>query len=79
MVDAGRIVCPRRSAHGPFSVGRDRAVRGQEEHEAALRCGATVDEIRDALVHVAAYCGAPTARQAFLAAHAGLREAGALP
>ena len=47
--------------------------------KAALRCGATVDEIRDALVHVAAYCGAPTARQAFLAAHAGLREAGALP
>ena len=44
----------------------------------ALRCGATVDEIKDVLVHVTAYCGAPAGRQAFLAVHEALLEAGAL-
>ena len=44
----------------------------------ALRCGVSVEEIREALVHVAAYCGAPAGRQAFVAAHAALVEAGAL-
>ncbi len=44
----------------------------------ALRCGATVDEITDVLVHVTAYCGAPAGRQAFLAVHEALLEAGAL-
>lgn len=45
----------------------------------ALNCGATVDEIREALVHVTAYCGAPAGRQAFSAAHEALISAGALP
>jgi 4-carboxymuconolactone decarboxylase len=44
----------------------------------ALRCGATVDEIKDVLVHVMAYCGAPAGRQAFQAVHEALLEAGAL-
>ena len=44
----------------------------------ALSCGATVDEITDALVHVTAYCGAPAGRQAFIAAHEALVAAGAL-
>ena len=45
----------------------------------ALACGATVDEIRDVLVHLTAYCGTPAGRQAFQAAHEALRSAGALP
>ena len=45
----------------------------------ALNCGATVDEIREVMVHVTAYCGSPAGRQAFLAAHAALLDAGALP
>jgi alkylhydroperoxidase/carboxymuconolactone decarboxylase family protein YurZ len=45
---------------------------------AALRCGATVDEIKDVLVHVTAYGGAPAGRQAFQAVHEALLEAGAL-
>ena len=44
----------------------------------ALTCGVTVDEIREALVHVTAYCGAPAGRQAFTAAHEALIAAGAL-
>jgi len=44
----------------------------------ALRSGATVDDIRDVLVHVTAYCGAPAGRQAFFAASRGLRAAGAI-
>ena len=44
----------------------------------ALACGVTVDEIREALVHVTAYCGAPAGRQAFTAAHEALVAAGAL-
>jgi 4-carboxymuconolactone decarboxylase len=46
--------------------------------KAALRCGATVDEIKDVLVHVMAYGGAPAGRQAFQAVHEALLEAGAL-
>ncbi len=45
----------------------------------ALACGATVDEIRETLVHVTAYCGAPAGRQAFSAAHKALVSGGALP
>ncbi len=45
---------------------------------AAIRCGASVDDIRDVLVHVTAYCGAPAGRQAFRAASRGLRSAGAI-
>jgi alkylhydroperoxidase/carboxymuconolactone decarboxylase family protein YurZ len=46
---------------------------------ASLRCGATVDEIRDVLVQVGAYCGAPAARQSFQAAHETLVADGVLP
>jgi len=46
--------------------------------KAAVRTGATVDDIRDVLVHVTAYCGAPAGRQAFLAASRGLRAVGAI-
>jgi 4-carboxymuconolactone decarboxylase len=46
---------------------------------AALGTGASIDEIKDALVQVMAYCGAPSGRQAFLAAHAALVQAGAIP
>ncbi len=44
----------------------------------AVRSGASVDDIRDVLVHVTAYCGAPAGRQAFLAASRGLRAVGAI-
>jgi alkylhydroperoxidase/carboxymuconolactone decarboxylase family protein YurZ len=46
---------------------------------AAVGLGATPDEIADVLAQVMAYCGAPAARQSFLAAHEALIEAGALP
>jgi 4-carboxymuconolactone decarboxylase len=36
---------------------------------AALASGATVDEIKEVLVHITVYCGTPAGRQAFLAAH----------
>jgi 4-carboxymuconolactone decarboxylase len=45
----------------------------------AIRNGVTLDEIKEILVHVTAYCGTPAGRQAFLAAHSSLKEAGALP
>jgi len=46
--------------------------------KAAIRTGASVEDIRDVLVHVMAYCGAPAGRQAFLAASRGLRAVGAI-
>jgi 4-carboxymuconolactone decarboxylase len=45
----------------------------------ALRNGATVDQIRETLLHATAYCGVPAGLQAFKAAHEALIEAGALP
>ena len=45
----------------------------------ALASGATVDEIRDVLVHLTAYCGTPAGRQAFRAVHEALLSVGALP
>jgi 4-carboxymuconolactone decarboxylase len=36
---------------------------------AVLASGVTVDEIKEVLVHITAYCGTPAGRQAFLAAH----------
>jgi 4-carboxymuconolactone decarboxylase len=41
---------------------------------AALACGVTVDEIKEILVHVTAYCGTPAGRQAFLAAHETIKS-----
>jgi 4-carboxymuconolactone decarboxylase len=40
---------------------------------AAVASGVTVDEIKEALVHITVYCGTPAGRQAFLAAHEALR------
>jgi 4-carboxymuconolactone decarboxylase len=45
----------------------------------AVRNGVTVDEIKEILVHVTAYCGTPAGRQSFLAAHDALVECGAIP
>jgi Uncharacterized homolog of gamma-carboxymuconolactone decarboxylase subunit len=42
----------------------------------ALATGVTVDELQDVLTHVSVYCGTPTGRQAFLAAHRALQSAG---
>jgi 4-carboxymuconolactone decarboxylase len=44
----------------------------------ALSSGVTVEEIREVLVHATVYCGTPAGRQAFLAAHAALKAAGAI-
>jgi len=44
----------------------------------ALASGVAVDEIREVLLHATVYCGTPAGRQAFLAAHAALKEAGAI-
>src|SRR5689334_20169293 len=44
----------------------------------ALASGVTVEEIREGLLHATVYCGTPAGRQAFLAADAALKEAGAL-
>ncbi len=45
----------------------------------ALTAGVSVTEIEEALTHVTVYCGTPTGRQAFLAAHEALVATGALP
>ena len=42
--------------------------------KAALASGATVDEIKEALVQITVYCGTPAGRQAFLAAHDALKS-----
>ena len=36
---------------------------------AALSSGVTINELKEILVHITAYCGTPAGRQAFLAAH----------
>jgi len=45
----------------------------------ALRNGASVEQIRETLLHAVAYCGIPAGMTAFKAAHEALIEAGALP
>lgn len=40
---------------------------------AAVASGVTIDEIKEALVHITVYCGTPAGRQAFLAAHETLK------
>jgi 4-carboxymuconolactone decarboxylase len=44
----------------------------------ALSSGVTVEEIQEVLLHATVYCGTPAGRQAFLAAHAALKAAGAI-
>jgi 4-carboxymuconolactone decarboxylase len=41
---------------------------------AAVASGVTVDEIKEALIHITVYCGTPAGRQAFLAAHEALKS-----
>jgi 4-carboxymuconolactone decarboxylase len=41
--------------------------------KAAVANGVTIDEIKEALIQVTAYCGTPTGRQAFTAVHAALK------
>ena len=41
---------------------------------AAVGSGVTVDEIKEAWVHITVYCGTPVGRQAFLAAHEALKS-----
>jgi 4-carboxymuconolactone decarboxylase len=45
----------------------------------ALANGVTVDEIKEALLHAAVYCGLPAALQGFKAAHEVLVAEGAVP
>ena len=63
-----------------LSVGILAALGRFEEVEiytkGALATGVTVNELKDVLTHVAVYCGTPTGRQAFLAAHKALQSAG---
>jgi 4-carboxymuconolactone decarboxylase len=40
---------------------------------AALASGVTIDELKEVLVHVTAYCGTPAGRQSFLAANETLK------
>jgi 4-carboxymuconolactone decarboxylase len=44
----------------------------------ALSSGVTVEEIREVLLQATVYCGTPAGRQAFRAAHAALKAAGAI-
>ena len=44
----------------------------------ALATGCTVQEIQEVLLHATVYCGTPAGRQAFLAADAALKAAGAV-
>lgn len=47
--------------------------------KAALNCGVSAAEIAEVLTHVTIYCGTPTGRQSFLAAHETLAAEGAIP
>ena len=42
---------------------------------AASKSGVTVEEIKEILIQITVYCGTPTGRQAFLAAHEALASA----
>ena len=44
----------------------------------ALATGVSIEEIKEILIHATIYCGTPAGRQAFQAAHAALKAAGAL-
>ena len=45
---------------------------------AALTNGVTVDELKEILVHITAYCGTPAGRQSFLAADETVKAQGGL-
>ena len=46
---------------------------------ATARTGASLEDVKEALLHVAVYAGVPAANRAFKAAKAAFREIGALP
>jgi 4-carboxymuconolactone decarboxylase len=54
------------------SLGRTQEIKGHVR--GALNNGATVDEIREVLLHASAYCGVPLVVDAMRAAHEVVRE-----
>jgi 4-carboxymuconolactone decarboxylase len=57
------------------ALGRNQELKGHVR--GALNNGATVDEIREVLLHATVYCGVPLAVDAFRAAQEVLKEIGA--
>ena len=55
------------------ALGRSQELKGHVR--GALNNGASVDEIREVLMHSAVYCGMPAAIEAFRAAHEVVRQA----
>jgi 4-carboxymuconolactone decarboxylase len=56
------------------ALGRSHELKGHVR--GALNNGATVEEIREVLLHAAVYCGVPLVGEAFRAAHEVLKDAG---
>lgn len=54
------------------ALGRAQELKGHVR--GALNNGASVDEIREVLLHSAVYCGMPAAMEAFRAAHEVVRQ-----
>lgn len=59
------------------ALGRTQELKGHVR--GAINNGATVDEIREVLLHATVYCGVPLAVDAFRAAHEVLKEIEAKP
>lgn len=55
------------------ALGRAQELKGHVR--GALNNGASIDEIREVLLHAAVYCGMPLAIEAFRAAHEVVRQA----
>jgi hypothetical protein len=60
------LVQPAVKCRGPEYL---RIIYGHEPPEKPGQFSVTIDEIKEALVHITVYCGTPVGRQAFLAAH----------
>lgn len=58
------------------ALGRTQELKGHVR--GAVNNGASIDEIREVLLHAAVYCGVPLAIDAFRAAHEALKETGVL-
>lgn len=56
------------------ALGRSHELKGHVR--GALNNGATVEEIREVLLHASVYCGVPLTVEAFRAAHEVLKDAG---
>lgn len=59
------------------ALGRTHELKGHVR--GALNNGATIDEIREVLLHATVYCGVPLAIDAFRAAQEALKEIAAKP